>query len=222
MAGEHAPSVWSKRGRMKTAKSLNNNMKIKMVYWIGFALAVAMVSAGCKSQVSVIKPGDTWPAPGLTKIPPAGTVAPGYSPGKQAAEQPISPPADRMPGVNTQNGTALAAVDTVYFDYDSSVIRDGAHLNLQSVTAALQADPDATLLVEGNCDERGTEEYNRSLGERRALAARAALAPMGIDPQRVSTVSYGKDKPADPGYNHALWWKNRRDDFVLLHPKTGA
>jgi len=126
-----------------------------------------------------------------------------------------------MPGVNTQNGTALAA-DTVYFDYDSSVIRDGAHLNLQSVTAALQADPDATLLVEGNCDERGTEEYNRSLGERRALAARAALAPMGIDPQRVSTVSYGKDKPADPGYNHALWWKNRRDDFVLLHPKTGA
>ena len=78
------------------------------------------------------------------------------------------------------------------------------------------------LLIEGNCDERGTEEYNRALGERRALAAREALAKLGIDPMRIRTISYGKDKPADPGHDEAAWAKNRRDDFVLLHPKAGG
>ena len=86
----------------------------------------------------------------------------------------------------------------------------------------LSADASAKLLIEGNCDERGTQEYNRSLGERRALAAREALAKMGIDPSRVRTISYGKDKPVDPDNNEAAWAKNRRDDFVLLHPKAGA
>ena len=94
--------------------------------------------------------------------------------------------------------------------------------NLQSVAAALSADANAKLLIEGNCDERGTEEYNRSLGERRALAAREALAKLGVDPMRIRTISYGKDKPVDPGHDEAAWAKNRRDDFVLLHPKTGS
>ena len=75
-------------------------------------------------------------------------------------------------------------------------------------------------MVEGNCDERGTEEYNRCLGERRALVAREALATLGIDPMRVRTISYGKDKPVAPAHDAASWWQNRRDDFVLLHPNT--
>ena len=87
---------------------------------------------------------------------------------------------------------------------------------------ALAADSSTKLLIEGNCDERGTEEYNRALGERRALAAREALAKLGVDPMRILTISYGKDKPADPGHDEAAWQKNRRDDFVLLHPKPGA
>ena len=82
--------------------------------------------------------------------------------------------------------------------------------------------PSTKLLVEGNCDERGTQEYNRALGERRALAAREALAKLNVDPMRVFTRSYGKDKPADTGHDEAAWAKNRRDDFVLLHPKPGT
>ncbi len=78
------------------------------------------------------------------------------------------------------------------------------------------------LIIEGNCDERGTEEYNRSLGERRALALREALSNAGIDPQRIRTISYGKDKPADPGHDESAWAKNRRGDFVLCHRKAGA
>ena len=116
---------------------------------------------------------------------------------------------------------ALAAY-TIHFAYDSSVIRKSEQANLQSVAQALDADSSTKLLVEGNCDERGTEEYNRSLGERRALAAREALAKLGVDPMRIFTRSYGKDKPAESGHDEAAWAKNRRDDFVLLHPKPGS
>ncbi len=118
-----------------------------------------------------------------------------------------------------QDRAALAA-DTVHFAYDSAAIRKTEQSNLQSVAQVLGADNNLKLLIEGNCDERGTEEYNRSLGERRALAAREALAKLGIDPSRVRTISYGKDKPADPGHDEAAWKQNRRDEFVLLHPKT--
>ena len=89
------------------------------------------------------------------------------------------------------------------------------------VAETLKSDTNTKLLIEGNCDERGTEEYNRALGERRALAAREALAKLGIDPMRVFTRSYGKDKPAVDGHDETSWSQNRRDDFVLLHPKAG-
>jgi peptidoglycan-associated lipoprotein len=72
--------------------------------------------------------------------------------------------------------------------------------------------------VEGNCDERGTEEYNRSLGERRALAGREQLIGLGIDSGRVDTLSYGEDKPLSDGHNESAWKQNRRDDFILLTP----
>ena len=116
---------------------------------------------------------------------------------------------------------ALAAY-TIHFAYDSSVIRSSEKANLAAVAAALSRDASAKLLIEGNCDERGTEEYNRSLGERRALAAREALAKLGVDPMRIETRSFGKDKPVDPGHDESAWAKNRRDDFVLLHPKPGS
>jgi peptidoglycan-associated lipoprotein len=120
-----------------------------------------------------------------------------------------------------QDHNKLAA-DTIHFAYDSAVVRDSDQANLQAVAQELQANPREALLIEGNCDERGTEEYNRSLGERRALAAREALAKQGIDPSRVHEISFGKDKPADPGHDEAAWAKNRRDDFVVLTPKMGA
>jgi hypothetical protein len=88
--------------------------------------------------------------------------------------------------------------------------------------SALAASASDKLLIEGHCDERGTEEYNRSLGERRALALREALAKAGVSPDRVRTLSYGKDKPADPGHDESAWSKNRRGEFILLHPKAGA
>jgi peptidoglycan-associated lipoprotein len=83
----------------------------------------------------------------------------------------------------------------------------------------LKSDAPVKLLVEGHCDERGTEEYNRSLGERRALALREELARMGIDPSRIRTVSFGEDKPFAQGHDESAWRQNRRGEFVLYHPK---
>jgi peptidoglycan-associated lipoprotein len=75
------------------------------------------------------------------------------------------------------------------------------------------------LIVQGNCDERGTEKYNLALGERRALAVREYLANLGMNPDQIKTVTFGKSKPADPGHNEEAWKKNRRGDLVLVTPK---
>jgi peptidoglycan-associated lipoprotein len=108
--------------------------------------------------------------------------------------------------------------ETVYFDFDSSVLKTSEKPKASAVADYLKANSAKAVKVEGNCDERGTEEYNRSLGERRALAVREELIRLGIDPTRVDTISYGKDRPADPGHDESAWKKNRRDDFIVLSP----
>lgn len=107
---------------------------------------------------------------------------------------------------------------TIHFAFDSSAVRSDDKPKLSVVADYLKGNAEAAVRVEGNCDERGTEEYNRSLGERRALAGREELVRLGVDPSRVDTISYGEDKPVDTGRNEAAWKQNRRDDFILLTP----
>jgi peptidoglycan-associated lipoprotein len=181
-------------------------------------VAVSLAGTGCKKK-------DT----GVTHLPDgSGMTGPGNGPGSSGTldtgggltpvpmgggdTAPFDP--DQM----AQDRTAFAT-DIVYFDYDSSTIKGSEQSKLSAVASALKSDSSAKLLVEGNCDERGTEEYNRSLGERRALAARETLANEGVDASRIATRSYGEDKPADPSHTQSAWAKNRRDEFVLLHPR---
>ena len=117
----------------------------------------------------------------------------------------------------TEDAQALKS-DTVYFDFDSSVLKTAEKSKVAAVADYLKANSAAAVKIEGNCDERGTEEYNRSLGERRALAVREELIRLGVDATRVDTISYGKDKPAVPGHDESAWKQNRRDDFVVLTP----
>jgi len=198
-------------------------MKTTLIYSLAFVLAVSLAATGCRHKpvnVTPMTPGMTPPPP-TEPMPPTLPSGPTISSGEsvQAGGGPAAG-AEEFEGM-IEDRSALAAY-TVHFAYDSSVIRKSEQANLQSVAQALAADPNTKLLVEGNCDERGTEEYNRSLGERRALAAREALAKQGVDPMRIRTESFGKDKPVDPGHDEAAWAKNRRDDFVLLHPKPGT
>jgi peptidoglycan-associated lipoprotein len=152
----------------------------------------------------------------LNTLPPGNPINPGDGITSNTGGIPAANPSEFE---NMIEDRATLAANSVHFSFDSAAIKSSEESNLEAVAAALKSDANAKLLIEGNCDERGTEEYNRSLGERRSLAAREALAKDGIDPSRIRTISYGKDKPADVGHDEAAWAKNRRDEFVLLHPK---
>lgn len=109
--------------------------------------------------------------------------------------------------------------NTVYFDFDRSNVRSGERVKVEEVGLYLQRESRNGILIDGHCDERGTEEYNRALGERRALSVREYLVSLGIDANRVYTRSFGEDMPAVPGQNEAAYAKNRRGEFILLIPR---
>ena len=182
---------------------------------LALGLALSFVAAGCKHKPPPITRFPNNGMSGSDNANPgsAGTLAPGETAPMGGGEA-----ANFNPDDMNQDRAALA-LDTVYFDYDSSAIKSGEQSKLDAVANALKSDSSAKLLIEGNCDERGTEEYNRSLGERRAQAAREVLANAGVDAGRIATRSYGEDRPADSGHTQSAWAKNRRDEFVLLHPK---
>jgi peptidoglycan-associated lipoprotein len=105
--------------------------------------------------------------------------------------------------------------NAVYFDYNSYLLPGNARPLLQRVASRLKKERKTELRIEGNCDERGTEEYNLALGDHRARAAKKYLRDLGVPSSRLKTVSYGKDHPKDTGHDEGAWAKNRRDDLVL-------
>ncbi|MFO7871029.1 MAG: OmpA family protein [Kiritimatiellia bacterium] len=106
--------------------------------------------------------------------------------------------------------------ESVHFAYDSFQIKRSEIDEIESVYNYMKRNPGVRLVVEGHCDERGSREYNISLGERRALAVRSYLIGLGIDSSRIQTRSYGEERPADPSHNERAWRLNRRAEFVLI------
>lgn len=199
----------------------------KLVFPLVIALAATLASTGCKKGTpkTTIIPGHNQQivgdGGGAGTLSPGPTIDNGNGPGFNDKPGSLNTAGLDMFDGMIKDPAALAAY-TVHFDFDSATVKKGEESNISAVASALASNAGDKLLIEGNCDERGTEEYNRSLGERRALALREALAKVGVDPSRVRTISYGKDKPADPGHDEAAWAKNRRGDFILLHPKAGV
>jgi peptidoglycan-associated lipoprotein len=182
-----------------------------------FALIVSIPAVGCRK-----KPSSLTPLPGARagQVPEPGTAGPiGTEKNPQAVPEPTGIPSNNPDSHKgwLENAEMFKA-DTVHFDFDSSVVKSGEKGKVAKVADYLKSNSADAVRVEGNCDERGTEEYNRSLGERRALALREELVRLGVDPSRVDTVSYGEDKPVDPGHDESAWRKNRRGDFILLSP----
>jgi len=103
----------------------------------------------------------------------------------------------------------------VNFDFDQYDIRPDARAILDRKAAFLNANSSVRTQIEGHCDERGTTAYNMALGERRANAAKQYLTTAGVSAGRMSTISYGKERPLDPGHNEAAWARNRRDHFAV-------
>ena len=104
----------------------------------------------------------------------------------------------------------------IHFDFDKYDIRPGDAQILKENAALLMKNPGVKIQIEGHCDERGTVEYNLALGERRANSAKRYLSSLGLTGDRISTISYGEEKPLDPGHNEEAWTKNRRDHFIVL------
>ena len=109
---------------------------------------------------------------------------------------------------------AAELADAIHFDYNRAVLQAADQAKLDRKLRLLQAHPRLEIQIAGNCDERGSDEYNLALGERRAAAAKRYLVAHGIADSRISIVSYGKERPLDPGHNEAAWARNRRGDFV--------
>ena len=112
----------------------------------------------------------------------------------------------------------LLATRIVYFDFDSAVIQGKGVEIVAAHAKYLAANPQARVRLEGNTDERGSREYNIGLGDRRAQAVRRALLLQGVTEGQITTVSYGEERPADPGHDEAAWSKNRRVEIVYLTP----
>ena len=110
----------------------------------------------------------------------------------------------------------------IYFDYDRYNVRDDQKPTLAGHVERLKANSDFKIKIEGHCDERGTIEYNLALGQRRADRIRSMLVISGIAQERLTTVSYGKERPVDPGHNEAAWAKNRRAEFVVTPGEISA
>ena len=125
--------------------------------------------------------------------------------------------ADSQTGLPGREGAEIAAgqFEAVYFDYDSPQLNPSEQGKIDAVVAYLQQNPTHGVIVEGHCDERGSNEYNLALGERRSLAVRAAMISGGIDSARVQTRSYGEERAVAFGHDESAWRLNRRAEFVL-------
>ncbi len=170
-------------------------MKKIVSFIASISLVLAVVSlAGCKSL----------------KKNPAGVYGSGGLYGDGGGELAMG---DRFTGGMEHPGMFAP----VYFDYDSSQIAPSERSKVEAVSQRLKQNNAVGVIVEGNCDERGSNEYNLALGERRAQAVRDYLASLGISADRIQTKSYGEENPANPGHDEAAWAANRRGEFVLYY-----
>ncbi len=159
--------------------------------------------------------------PKLLKLAPLATlvIVAGCHDSVQTAKDPTTTENFTPPSPPSDDGVSRAAWrsvgDRIFFDTDSSIINPEARAITERQVAFAKQHPNVTFTIEGHCDERGTREYNLALGERRAEADRNAWVALGIDPARLHTVSYGKERPAAIGHDAAAWAQNRRAVSVI-------
>jgi peptidoglycan-associated lipoprotein len=183
---------------------------------LAVALAVVLALAAC----------------GGKKRPPVLATTPGEKAPAESSERPPTQPVEEGPDVRAVGGEGATGSDIqggagsavteqsspladIQFELDSATLTDQARATLEKHALWLQGRRDVRVTIEGHCDERGTIEYNLALGEQRARAAREYLASLGVAADRLRAVSFGKERPLDPGHDEAAWARNRRDHFAV-------
>ena len=206
--------------------------------WVGCTLTLALTVlflTGCPKRPEVV---ETVPRPiapksevGIPVPPPAPKVATPEekSPTEVAAQSPEAKPtvetgavpeakiaeAEMKPETAAEVKAPELALKDVYFDFDQSVIREDSKKPLNENIEWLRKNPAAKVTIEGHCDERGSSEYNLALGDRRARATRDYLIAAGVEANRISSISFGKERPFVLGHDESAWQLNRRAHFAV-------
>ncbi len=193
-------------------------MRKKNLAGVSVALVVALILlGGCakktvKTEETAAKPAVTSPA--VEPAPAAPPTEPVFG-----EEEPLDS-SRTVPEHKTYSvleGRTSAPMLPIYFDFDKYNIRPDQKKRLIANAEFLKNNPRLIVRIEGNCDERGTNEYNMALGERRAMSAKKYLVDLGIAADRIRTISYGEERPLNHGHDEHAWSQNRRDDFVIIN-----
>jgi len=183
---------------------------LSLILMLGLAVLTGCPKKAEMSSAPEAQPQKAEPAP-----------APAEDSAKKAAEQKAAEEAAAAAAKRAEEEKAkeaapkaVAGLQPIYYDFDQSFIRDDAKPVMKANAEYLKANPKAKIRIEGNCDERGTIEYNQALGQRRAQAAKKYLTDLGVSAKRISLISYGKEKPICTESTEDCWQRNRRGDLI--------
>ncbi len=191
-------------------------MKFKSISFVSLlVLACLVVLWGCPKKTEMTSAPETpkeTSAEDAAKAAEAQRAAEAAAAAKAAEEARLAKEAE----ARERAAAASTGLKPVYFDYDKSNVRDDAGQIMKANADWLKAHSRVRIRIEGNCDERGTKEYNQALGQRRSASAKKYLTDMGVSAQRITLLSYGKEKPVCAGHDESCMQQNRRDDFVVM------
>jgi peptidoglycan-associated lipoprotein len=190
-------------GRRVRRSSMKKWFLAVLVACLSFSL---FFTTGCKKHApQAQKTAEVEPVPAAEEPSEMGQL--------QEVTKEEQPPSGAEQPVSSEALGRGYILDPVHFDFDKYDIRPADRAVLAAHAEWLKQHPAVKVMIEGHCDERGTVEYNLALGDKRATAVRRYLIDLGINPDRLSWVSYGKERPVDPGHNEEAWFKNRRAEF---------
>jgi len=166
-------------------------------------LILAVLGAGCASQDARQDPAVTDRSTGVTQ--PSGTAP------STATTRPSQQPT--IAGNPLRDPSNILSKRSVFFEYDSNLVKDEYRGMVQAHSRYMGDKRDSRIRIEGNCDERGSREYNLALGQRRAESVKKVMTVLGVSDGRIETISYGEEKPMSPGHDEQAWSQNRRADI---------
>lgn len=175
----------------------------------------ALFAGGCAKR-ELVKKDEALPASEAAKSAETSSGKPAPTE-TVVKEQPIKEaPINGLASKGIGEAAQLETLERIFFDFDSYLLSPSSRETLARNAAIMKKNDGARFRIEGHCDERGSDEYNLALGDKRARSAMHYLVTMGVPADRLAAISYGEEKPADPGQSDAAWAKNRRDEFVRM------
>jgi peptidoglycan-associated lipoprotein len=189
--------------------------------WIGIIIAFVFgltLFTGCAEKKAVVKEGSAQEqisADQAAKNAAAQAEADRIAREKAERDAALKAQADKEQEAKVQAASAANSVNDIYYDFDKSNVRPDARETLKANADYFLKSGANAIVIQGNCDERGTAEYNMALGERRAREAKKYLVNLGVKESKMKTVSFGKEQPVDTGHDEAAWAKNRRSHFEV-------